>query len=90
MRDLIDRDDLLQQIQLDSYGNEGSYGDTWKFIETIVNMPSVQSERKKGHWTGDCCSVCGVSKYNYFTVVSRDSRPFGTWHFCPRCGADMR
>ena len=47
MSELIDRDELLQQINLDSFGVEGSYGDTWKFLDTIENMPSVKPEP---HW----------------------------------------
>ena len=49
-----------------------------------------RTERKKGKWTGDCCSCCGVSKYNYIKMVDDECGPFGTWNFCPHCGADMR
>ena len=37
--DLIDRQALLQQIDIDSDGEPGYYGDTWKFIDTIKSMP---------------------------------------------------
>ena len=50
--------------------------------------------KPKGQWKGDFCSECGISKYNFFTVIQGvngdHSRPFGTWGFCPNCGADMR
>ena len=41
MSDLIDRQALLKQIDIDSDGEPGYYGDTWKFIDTIKNMPNV-------------------------------------------------
>ena len=37
--DLIDRQALLKQIDIDSDGEPGYYGDTWKFIDTIKSMP---------------------------------------------------
>ena len=39
--DLIDRQALLKQIEIDSDGEPGYYGDTWKFIDTIKNLPSA-------------------------------------------------
>ena len=39
MSDLIDRQALLRQIDIDSDGEPGYYGDTWKFIDTIKRMP---------------------------------------------------
>ena len=50
----------------------------------------AELERKKGNWIDDCCSCCGVSKYNYIKMVDDECGPFGTWNFCPYCGADMR
>ena len=41
MSDLIDRQALLKQIDIDSDGEPGYYGDTWKFIDTIKNLPSA-------------------------------------------------
>lgn len=59
-------------------------------ISDLVNAPPAEPERKKGEWIGDCCSCCGVSKYNYVKLVDDECGPFGTWNFCPHCGADMR
>lgn len=59
-------------------------------LRRYLNLPSAEPERKKGVWTGDCCSCCGVSKYNYIKMVDDECGPFGTWNFCPHCGADMR
>lgn len=39
--DLIDRQALLKQIDIDSDGEPGYYGDTWKFIDTIKSLPSA-------------------------------------------------
>jgi len=44
---------------------------------------------KHNIWTMNTCPKCGVSKYNFFTVVSDDSKPFGKWNYCPGCGADL-
>ena len=41
MSDLIDRQELLRQIDIDAGDEPGYYGDTWKFIDTIKNMPSA-------------------------------------------------
>ena len=43
MSDLIDRQALLRQIDIDSDGEPGYYGDTWKFIDTIKRIPSALS-----------------------------------------------
>ena len=48
MSDLISKKALLRQIDIDSEGQPGWYGDTWQFIDTIKNMPSA--EPKQGEW----------------------------------------
>ncbi len=58
---------------------------TESFCKDIDEQPTIEPERKKGHWLlfGDSymefckCSNCGHSE---------DSRK----NFCPECGADMR
>ena len=55
----------------------------------VEDMPSAEPERNKGVWAGDCCSCCGVSKYNYIKMVDDECEPFGTWNFCPHCGARL-
>lgn len=48
----------------------------------------------EGEWIDDFCPKCGVSKYNFFTVIKgangERTKPFGTWSYCPKCGADLR
>lgn len=94
MDDLISRQALLRQIEIDSEGTLGLYGDTWQFINTIRKMPTV--DRPRGEWISDRlhrlyttnggsygvyrCSVC---ESYYPDIVS-------TWNFCPHCGADMK
>ena len=45
-------------------------------------------------WIADTCPKCGVSKYNFFTVIKsangERTKPLGTWNYCPACGADLR
>lgn len=39
MNELINKRELLEQIDIDSDGSPGWYGDEWKFMDTINNMP---------------------------------------------------
>lgn len=59
--DTISRRDLLEQIEKDSEGSPGYYGDTWQFIKTIENAPSVvpkvPSDDNKAY---TYCSRCGM------------------------------
>lgn len=40
---LIDADAILKQITEDSRGNEGWFGDTWDFLNTIKNAPTIDA-----------------------------------------------
>lgn len=91
MNDLISRSALIKQIEIDSDGSPGWYGDTWQFMKTIAKMPSadaVQGEwiiTKEGEYDGrsvykTVCSECG---HETFYKANKA-------HFCPNCGADMR
>lgn len=44
----IDADALLEQIEVDSIGKEGQYGDEWLFLETIEKAPTI--DRPSSEW----------------------------------------
>lgn len=52
--DLIDRQALLKQIEIDSDGEPGYYGDTWKFIDTIKSMPPAELSTNLASLGTDC------------------------------------
>lgn len=56
MSDLIDREALLRQIDIDSEDEPGYYGDTWKFIDTIKSMPPAQLSTDLAEVGTDCIS----------------------------------
>ncbi len=43
MSDNISRSALIKQIEIDSDGSPGWYGDTWQFMKTIAKMPSTDN-----------------------------------------------
>ena len=51
-------------------------------IQRIVDLPSVQPERRKGRWRKGVCE-CG---YDWAKDAPISSVP----NFCPQCGADKR
>lgn len=92
MSDLINRNQAIEVIsklpvKVDNLGY------TWMIAGDVLNqideIPSAEPERPKGEWKPDesgnvywICSICGFA-----------SEAFGAdilYHFCPRCGADMR
>ena len=63
-------------------------------LSEVEDFPSADVQPVKyGRWSGYFCSNCGISKYNFisFNIVGEKeyARPFGTWNYCPRCGAKM-
>lgn len=96
MNDLISRQDAinamyrLEMEDVETYGCSIPEGfDAKSAVEALEALPSAEPEQKKGEWVGDCCSCCGVSKYNYIKMVDDECGPFGTWNFCPHCGARL-
>ena len=75
MSDLIDRQALLKQIDIDSDGEPGYYGDTWKFIDTIKSMPSAELGTNLAEVSTDCISrqaaIDAVNAYLGLSAVSR-------------------
>lgn len=83
----IDREVAVNAIKKDVMGG-------LNYESILKRIPSADVQPvKHGRWSGYSCSNCGVSKYNFisFNIVSEKeyARPFGTWLYCPRCGARM-
>ena len=64
-------------------------------IRRIRAIPSADVQSvKHGKWINNTiCASCGISKYNFISYNFNDdkgyAKPFGTWKYCPRCGARM-
>ena len=74
---------------------DGDYREALKMLlQKIQDIPAADVQPvKHGRWSGYFCSNCGISKYNFISFNFDDqngyARPFGTWLYCPRCGARM-
>lgn len=97
MTEYIERESVLNALSVfDDHDNGNEhflYGiETARELVESMRAADVQSV-KHGRWISDCCSNCGISKYNFisFNIVGEKeyARPFGTWLYCPRCGAQM-
>ena len=82
MSDLIDREALLRQIDIDSEGEPGYYGDTWKFIDTIKSMPPAGLSTNLAEVGTDLISrqaaitaLCRVHEYNGRSVEAIKQLP---------------
>lgn len=78
---LIDADALLKQIAEDSRRNEGWYGDTWGFINTIKDAPTIDAVpvvrcKDCRHWRDDNPRVngyhCCYRMHNIFPMKESD------------------
>lgn len=90
MSDLIRRQDAIDAVFKLSEKLDAEILFMDDIVYTIENVPSAESERKKGKWidTG-CkkiykCSECG--NYLDFDGVNAGR---GDANFCPNCGAEM-
>ena len=90
--DLISRQWLMECVK-EGWIKFDTEKDENRFVHLVRDIaPSAQMERKKqkkGRWSGSCCSVCGVSRYNFINILHTDSGYRGTWKYCPNCGAEM-
>lgn len=87
MAEYIDREVAVNAIKKDIMGG-------LNYESILKRIPSADVQPvKHGRWSRYCCSNCGISKYNFisFNIVGEKeyARPFGTWNYCPRCGARM-
>lgn len=83
----IDREVAVNAIKKDVMGG-------LNYESILKRIPSADVQPvKHGRWSGYFCSNCGISKYNFISFNFDDqngyARPFGTWLYCPRCGARM-
>ena len=87
MAEYIEREEAINALKKDVMG-----GLNYESILKRIPPADVQPV-KHGRWSGYFCSNCGISKYNFISFNFDDqngyARPFGTWLFCPRCGATM-
>lgn len=72
MSDLIDRQALLKQIDIDSDGEPGYYGDTWKFIDTIKNMPNAHDLPKDADTISRQAAIDALRKMQTYKLFSGD------------------
>ncbi len=91
--DLIDRQAAIDALnELSEHYTEK--GREWHphinfVIDTINELPSAESERKKGNWVGiddEPCTVfeCDVCGYTWEDIDG------DTPNYCPNCGAEMK
>lgn len=78
-------DVIYRQAAIEAVGYYSLHsGDKLLFADNALKeLPSAQTERKKGHWIRVApryykCSECGVRANSSFA------------NFCHRCGSDMR
>lgn len=89
MDDLISRQDAIAETWKDT-GFTDPLNVMTALRDRLEALPSAQPERKKGQWVNSCCSVCGVSRYNFIKMLHIDDGYCGTWNYCPNCGTDLR
>ena len=114
MSDLIKRQDAIdtlkeyEVVESDNFTKTDmitmmTVGTIANCIEAIVDLPSAETERKKGKWIevygyatpgGDPvwkCSECGKGMHVYGIEAPSYNRDYadGQWVACPNCGAIM-
>ena len=83
--DLIDRQALLKQIDIDSDGEPGYYGDTWKFIDTIKSMPPAELSTNLAEVGTDCISrqqAIDIAKDLTITVEGYEMHNQAVMNYC--------
>lgn len=85
MNDYIKREDLLKQIDIDSKGNEGQYGDEWLFLKTIKSVPSADVvEVRHSVWR----VRLAIPEKEYECMKCKKA-VWWKYLYCPNCGARM-
>lgn len=96
MSEYIEREEVIKTVMSCTDPYEPPYVDITvnDIVAKISNIPSADvMPVVHGKWSRNCCSVCGISKYNFISFDFNDdkgyAKPFGTWKYCPHCGARM-
>lgn len=95
-KDLIDYCKHYIELYKGTQTDKARRDELYAVIGQIVNMPSEQSDRKRGKWILDddgipaICSECGTNWMDDY-VDSRELYFTGKIpNFCPNCGNDNR
>ena len=96
MSDLINRKSALKALRPIMRKSDYFY----EMLKAIQDIPSAQSERKKGKWiikgnpkTGwysITCPECGEDVTSTAPCIGFYPNVKVTWDYCPNCGTDMR
>ena len=84
----IDGDKLIKALIRKEPFNDCARVVIAECIEEVRHAPTIEPERKKGHWKllKDGSAICSVCKFSHECVWDTDK-----WdNFCRYCGADMR
>ena len=99
MADYIDRGKVLDAVfelppKMDAQGYGWiARGGLYQLIRDFQSADVAPVVHGKWGKYSNTCSNCGISKYNFISFNFDDkngyARPFGSWNYCPRCGARM-
>ena len=92
--DLVSRQAVIDEIGewIEAFLENGckeSAADACLIQDGIIQLPSVQPERKNGTWIDETFKPWGLVYHPYRCDQCGDHADC-TYNYCPNCGADMR
>ena len=87
MTDCVSREAVIKTI----YSIDCCWIDRETVADMVMNLPSVQLERPRGHWKKyyiEHTDNSGIEEWYECSECGQDSEH--DWDFCHWCGADMR
>ena len=91
----IDADRLKEHIDKLPALPDGNFAGNHSALKALINMqPSIEPERKPGHWEWDqrtgeyVCSECGCNPI--YERTTPDCSEIDKYKFCRWCGAEMK